>query len=230
MAKGKIMDNARAPKAERGLNSYPTDPVAVYALMGVEALPHKLWEPACGAGNIVTVLRASGRDVRASDIVDRGCDLAYVHDFFGTDARKLWEHEPDGIITNPPYDHAAAFVDRALQYCPNVYMLLRLNFLEGGQRDPIRDRILNPGGGLRRVYPFRERLPMMHREGWDGPEASSKVTHAWFCWRRGYKGKAQIQRISWKNPKPALPPPGPKMPKHYDPNTIDMFKELETAE
>lgn len=226
---GKVMDNARATKAERGLESYPTPPEAVLALMGVEALPLRLWEPACGAGNIVRVLRESGRHCFATDIVDRGCPDSHIDDFLpllGVAPLKVeGEGGYDAIVTNPPFSRAAAFVDRALLYVPDVYMLLRLNFLEGGQRDPVRDRILNPGGGLRKVYPFRERLPMMHREGWDGPEAGSKVTHAWFCWRRGFKGKAQIQRLSWKNPKPPLPPPGPKLPKGRDPNTIDMFEE-----
>lgn len=226
----KRMDNSRAPMSERGPHdSYPTPPEAVLALMGVEALPQHLWEPACGKGNIVNVLRDSGRVCMASDIVDRGCPMSHAPvDFLHEDLPAIRDYK--AIITNPPFSKAAAFIDRALQYCPDVYMLLRLNFLEGGQRDPVRDRILNPGGGLRRVYPFRERLPMMHREGWGGPEASSKVTHAWFCWRRGFKGKAQIQRISWKNPKPPLPPPGPKMPKGYDPSTIDWIKELELAE
>lgn len=227
---GKIMDNHRATKAERGLESYPTPPEAVLALMGVEALPRHLWEPACGAGNIVKVLRDHGRIVVASDIVDRGLPGAFIHDFLGdTPLIPLAPLVPDvpypkAVATNPPFSRAAAFVDRALVYCPDVYLLLRLNFMEGGQRDPVRDRILSPGGGLRRVYVFRERLPMMHREGWDGPEAGSKVTHAWFCWRQKYRGKAQISRISWKNPRPPLPPPGPKAPKGRDPNTIDMFE------
>ena len=228
----KRLDNSRAPMSERGNDSYPTPPEAVHALLGVEALPNGVWEPACGAGNIVTVLRESGRFVLASDIVDRGCENSWTMDFLSIlkNIPKIEGMDVKAIITNPPFSKAAAFVDEALRYCPDAYMLLRLNFMEGGQRDPVRDRLLNPGGGLRRVYVFRERLPMMHREGWDGPEASSKVTHAWFCWRRGFKGKAVIQRISWKNPKPALPPPGPKMPKGYDPNTIDWIKELEPAE
>ena len=41
---GKIMDNSRATKAERGAESYPTPPEAVLALMGVEALPSALMQ------------------------------------------------------------------------------------------------------------------------------------------------------------------------------------------
>ena len=37
------------------------------------ALPHRIWEPACGTGNIVEVLRAAGHEVVATDLNDRGC-------------------------------------------------------------------------------------------------------------------------------------------------------------
>ena len=33
------------------------------ALLRVEQLPHRLWEPAAGRGNIVNVLRAAGHEV-----------------------------------------------------------------------------------------------------------------------------------------------------------------------
>lgn len=224
----KGMDNQRASKTERGLESYPTPPEAVLALMGVEALPKVLWEPACGAGNIVKVLRDSGRVVVASDIVDRGCPESEVSDFLSGDpiANLAWRN-PNAIITNPPFSKATEFTDRALTYCQDVYMLLRLNYLEGGQRSAVRDQILGAKGGLRDVYVFRERLPMMHREGWEGKKASSMVTHAWFVWRRGFKGKAKVSRISWKEPKPPLPVPAPKLPKGRDPDTIDMFEGMD---
>lgn len=203
------MDNAKHAMSERGLDSYPTPPEAVLALMGVEALPYHLWECACGAGNIVNVLRDQERIVRASDVVDRGCPDSQIIDFLDGRFIGIVAREMLGIgaiITNPPFSKATEFIDRSLTYCQDVFMLLRLNYMEGGQRDEVRDRLLNPGGGLRRVYVFRERLPMMHREGWEGKKASSMVTMAWFCWRRGYRGKTQISRISWKNPKPPLPP------------------------
>ena len=40
---------------------------AVLALLRVERLPHRIWEPACGPGAIVKVLRAAGHDVVAAD-------------------------------------------------------------------------------------------------------------------------------------------------------------------
>ena len=44
--------------SERKDDLYETPVVAVEALLRVETLPHRLWDPACGPGNIVDVLRA----------------------------------------------------------------------------------------------------------------------------------------------------------------------------
>jgi hypothetical protein len=62
----------RHPLAERGDDLYETPPVAVEALLRVEKIPHRVWEPACGPGNIVKVLRTAGHEVLASDLVDYG--------------------------------------------------------------------------------------------------------------------------------------------------------------
>ena len=64
--------NLRAPLKARGMDLYQTPVVAVEALLRVEALPHRLWEPAAGRGAIVNVLRAAGHEVLASDLVDYG--------------------------------------------------------------------------------------------------------------------------------------------------------------
>jgi hypothetical protein len=95
---------------------------------------------------------------------------------------------------------ANEFVAHALKLCPNVVMLLRLAFLESERRSPILD-----GAGLRRVFVFRKRLPMMHRDGWQGRKASSGLTFAWFVWERGYRGHPITQRISWEDGRDAVP-------------------------
>src|SRR5262245_4278152 len=59
--------------AARGDDLYETPPVAVEALMRVERLPHRIWEPACGPGGIVGILRAAGHRVYATDLNDWGC-------------------------------------------------------------------------------------------------------------------------------------------------------------
>src|SRR5579883_2790515 len=105
-----------------------------------------------------------------------------------------FEHGPGGCRTNPPYKLANKFVSHALALgIPKVVMLLRLAFLEGQGRTPILDQ-----GLLARVHVFRNRLPRMHRSGWDGPHASSSIAFAWFVWDLAHRGPTELRRLSWE--------------------------------
>jgi hypothetical protein len=53
--------------------------------------------------------------------------------------------------------------------------------------------------GLKRVFVFRKRLPMMHRDGWEGRKANSGMAFAWISWERGYRGHSITRRISWED-------------------------------
>jgi hypothetical protein len=189
---------AMAPHAERGLDLYETPPAAVRALLDAEDFAPPIWEPACGPGAIVRVLRDAGYGVVATDIKDYGCpDALGGVDFL------LESNAPKGvqtIITNPPYRLANKFVRHALTLAPKVIMLLPLRFLEGEGRSDILD-----DGHLLRVHIFRNRLPMMHRAGWDGPRIKSgAIAFAWFVWRRSSSPNPQLNRISWRA-EPPLP-------------------------
>lgn len=177
--------------SERGHDLYETPDVAVKALMRVEQLPEAIWEPACGPGRIVNVLRQYGHRVYATDIVDYGCPDSEGGVNF------LMEQAPGfyigAIVTNPPFKLAQQFVTHALTLCPRVIMLLRLAFLESERRRAILDN-----GFLARVYVFRKRLPMMHRAGWEGRKANSAMAFAWFVWDRAHNGPAELHRISWE--------------------------------
>jgi len=148
--------------ADRRDDCYETPPEAVLALLEVERIPSTVWEPACGPGAIVQVLRASGRTVYASDLVDYGCpDSESRIDFL------MERRAPAGIatiVTNFPFKNAAQMVEHALELCPLVIVLLRLTFMESERRSGVLD-----SGHLARVHVFRKRLPMMHRRGWEGP-------------------------------------------------------------
>ena len=190
----------RHPLEERGVDLYETPAVAVEALLRVLPLPAgAIWEPACGRGAIANVLRAHGHRVVCTDLVDYGADPAST---YGVDFPKTTEVPPGvtSILTNPPYSIANEFVAHALELCPNVVMLLRLAFLESERRSPILD-----DAGLRRVLAFRKRLPMMHRDGWEGRKASSGMAFAWFVWKRGYRSYPITQRISWEDGRDAGP-------------------------
>jgi hypothetical protein len=170
---------------------YETPDVAVQALLRTEKLPRDVWEPACGSGNIVRVLRAAGHHVVATDLYAYGCDSsASGIDFLSG------KFIPVGgaIVTNPPYQHAQEFVEKALALSPLVIMLLRMAFYESLRRSNILDN-----GKLSRIHVFANRLPMMHRKGWNGPKASSAMTFAWFVWDRTHNAPTTIDRIFWKN-------------------------------
>ena len=181
----------RAPLAERRGDCYDTPPVAVTALLKVERLPHRIWEPACGTGNIVRVLRAAGHEVIATDLNDRGCPGSQSGlDFLLLGGPRI---DCDGVVTNPPFMVAEQFVAAALDRAPYVAMLLRLAFFESERRSEILER-----RGLARIHCFAERLPMMHRQDWEGRNANSGMAFAWFVWARGCREPTTIDRLHWR--------------------------------
>ena len=187
--------NAMHALSERGNDLYQTPPEAVRALLKAEVLPTRVWEPACGPGSIVRVLREAGHGVLATDLVDYKSpdqDAAGI-DFLIPGIADSFSNYGQAIVTNPPFKNAHEFVERALALSPYVAMLLRLAFLESEKRRSILE-----GGKLARVYVFRNRLPMMHREGWTGPKASSATPFAWFIWDRFHSGPTELHRISWE--------------------------------
>jgi hypothetical protein len=188
-----VLDHAaqsgRHTLSERGQDLYETPACAVEALLRVERLPHCIWEPAAGRSAIVNVLRSRGHQVVASDVIDYG-GLDFVADFLTVSKM------PAGCgcaLTNPPFRLIGEFVSHALDLAPRVIILARLAFYESTRRTEILER-----RGLARIHAFRNRLPMMHRDGWAGPRASSAVAYAWFCWDRDHGGPTTIDRISWE--------------------------------
>jgi hypothetical protein len=176
--------------ADRGDDCYETPPEAVQALLQDEPIPSVVWESACGPGAIVHELRATGRRVYATDLVDYGCPESESRVDFLMERRA-----PPGtevIVSNFPFKLAGEMVEHALELCPLVIVLSRLTFLESARRSAILD-----DGPLARVHVFKRRLPMMHRRGWDGPRSTSQVPYAWFVFERGHTGPARLDRIDW---------------------------------
>ena len=180
----------RHPGSDRGSDLYETPEVATLALLAVEPLLPTILEPACGRGAISKVLRSAGHTVMENDVVDYGLGQDSVQDFLNF--KPVAVAEFDAIVTNPPYRLAQLFVRHALTLCARVFMLLRLTFYESERRRDVLD-----GAGLIRVHVFRNRLPMMHRDGWTGNRVSNPTAFAWFVWERGYTGNAKLDRISW---------------------------------
>jgi predicted RNA methylase len=180
--------------ADRGADRYETPPCAVRALLNAMPdfdgyHPNRLspvWEPACATGNISKTLEEYGYTVISSDLYPPSYGYCEV-DFLDRSVSFV----ASSVITNPPYRLANDFVRRALEVAPHVYMLLKTTFLEGDKRSDIIER-----SGLRRVFQFRNRIPMMHRDGWTGPKITNPVAYAWFEWEAGYTGYPEIVRIT----------------------------------
>jgi|SRR5215472_1081473 len=177
------MGNARSSNKARKHDRYMTPPEAIEALIQCAYIPSPVWEPCCGTGNIVRVLRDYRFKAVASDLVEHG------KDFLRTTRKP---RDVEAIVTNPPYKLAAQFVRHALALDVRyVAMLLRLNFIEGTTRADILEK-------LSRIYVFANRLPPMHREGWRGKRVTTTTTaYAWFVWDKAHRGPTIIQRIRW---------------------------------
>jgi hypothetical protein len=176
--------NISGPKANRGDDTYETPREAIESLLAVEQLPSRVWEPFVGQSDrIGSTLRAHGHEVIATGLLT-GDDF-----FTQTEA-------PSGcglIVSNPPYIRAADAVRHGLKIAPSVIFLLRLTFLESERGSDILD-----GGRLARVHLFANRLPRMHRFDWQGARLDQEAcAHAWFVWRRDYRGPIVVNRIRW---------------------------------
>lgn len=94
---------------------YPTPPEATQALLDFLKIPKEtvIWEPACGEGHMVDVIRENGYRVIASDII------------FGTDYLRAQKPNNVGfIITNPPFSQAKEFISVSLlQNIPFAFLL-----------------------------------------------------------------------------------------------------------
>jgi hypothetical protein len=106
---------------------------------------------------------------------------------------------PAGVsaaLTNPPFGRADAFIRHALKLGLPTIVLLRWQAAEGEGRSDIIDR------HLRRVWLGRRRLPMMHRQGWDGPRLKTGgLPYAWFCFEPSPNDAGfVVKRINWGAP------------------------------
>lgn len=116
---------------------YPTPPDVTIALMDFLNINERIvWEPACGDGAMAEVLRSYGHDVIATDLRD---DSGYGKggvNFLDTTPDEHW-HIADWIITNPPFNVAAKFIEHALSITPNVAMLLKSQYWHASSREKL---------------------------------------------------------------------------------------------
>lgn len=176
--------------SERAADDWYMDPPeATEALLAVERFSGTSWDPACGVGTIPNAFRRHGLECRGTDLVDRG----YVDIMLGTRRDFLLSPAPIGfanIVSNPPYNLAQAFAERALSIATHkVAFLLPLTFLEGEKR--ARWRVTTPLARIR-TFSWRLSMPPGHLLTTGQVQAKGgKKAFAWFIWEHGWTGPAQ---------------------------------------
>jgi hypothetical protein len=166
--------------ARKPRDLYETPPWVVEAVLPHLPFGGKIWEPACGNGNIVRVLADAGYDVHASDALDG-------ENFF---AAKAVPAGTRGIITNPPYTDVADFIQHAIDL-----MMLRNGFvamLLAADFDSAKSR--------RHLFAdcrmFAKTIVLTRRIIWfertDGKKPAPSENHRWFIWDWRHKGPPTI--------------------------------------
>ena len=168
----------------KNLDAYATPSWVTEALIGfIVARPGSIWEPACGTGEMVEVLKREFV-VLATDIDKGGID------FLSTKA--LPSSAIRGIVTNPPYERAEEFCNHALALMQSVggfvAMLLRCDF----------DHAKGRGYLFRECRAFSQKIILTKRIVWfveaDGkPRASPSFNHAWYLWDWKHSGPPMIR-------------------------------------
>jgi hypothetical protein len=191
--KAKRRAQSRNAYAKKNQDAYFTCPEAVISLLHLERpyLPQTLLEPAAGDGAISRLLQRAGYDVTTFDIRDYGLPGVTIGDYFKLTAPPGIE----GVVTNPPYNKARQFIEKALAEVRYVAMLVRSNFLlEGSRRTDLLD-IRHPPTP---VWTADLRLPMMHRAGWTGKRAPSNTAHSWAIWDARANQREFPRRFNWR--------------------------------
>ena len=105
-------------------DDFQTPPAALAPLLPYLRPFRRIWEPACGRGNLVRALSAVGHDVTGTDILTG-------QNFFET------ESECDALVTNPPYSCKNDFLARCYALGKPFALLMPLAALESSARQSL---------------------------------------------------------------------------------------------
>lgn len=184
--------------SDKEVDDFPTPPWATRALIehviGRERVKSQIcWEPASNRGYMSRALEGYFEYVIESDVQDYG--HGNVVDFLRCETNEITPYI-NWIITNPPFNKAQQFIERAQTIANDgVAMLVRTSFLEGVMRYQTM-YLTNPPDI---VAQFSERVPMV--QGRCDPKASTATSYAWLVWYiDGHKEANKSTILRWIPP------------------------------
>lgn len=197
MLKGRqlVGSGSRYKKPDNDFYATNPDTVRIFLdkfLEDGENIDGKVWECACGNGNISKVLREykNGNGiVKSSDIVDRGYHKNFkVIDFLDPKLKT----RADVIITNPPFSLLNDFITQGLRLTDNYLIFLaKIQTLETQKRGEILKN-----SPLKFVYVNTVRQATWHNGNPCDPNGcpwGTTMCLCWFVWKKGYKGEPIIR-------------------------------------
>ncbi len=139
----------------------------------IPAYVKSVYEPAAGSGKMVRALTDAGYVTYADDISEGRDFLQYAGG-----PLSVW-----AIITNPPYVHAAEFIEQAIKLTrpiPGlVAMLLRTDFDHAKTRQHF----------FSGCAVFAKKVVLTRRIQWfEDSKGSPSFNHAWFIWDHQHQG------------------------------------------
>jgi hypothetical protein len=176
---------------------YPTPPEPTRAFLHAEIDRLRdfpaIWEPACGDGAMVREMESVGLTVRASDLIDRGCD-ADVRSFYDFPVKPA-----PAIVTNPPFAECgwgngkARWLKHALDVLDVEYMALLLNWTFPGAGGLAPFWAEHPPA---RVYLMRWKIDFTG-------QGAPPMLNGWFVWDRKWKGETVLRMLDRKDARQA---------------------------
>jgi hypothetical protein len=165
------------------VGDFPTPQWSTRALIEKILLPNDIpthemsvWEPAANRGFMVRPLEEYFGHVFATDKFNYD-DRWPVLDFLSVSPHEV--PPVDFVITNPPFNLAQEFIEKALSVAHiGVAMLVRTSFLEGKKRYENLFSQVPPTA----ICQFAERVPMV--KGRMDKAATTATSYCWIVWLR----------------------------------------------
>ena len=174
------MSRVDSPYERKPNDAYQTPDWCLECVLQHIPWARKIWEPACGEGNLVRVLGDNGFDVYATDIID-GENFFEMKDPAGA----------TGIVTNPPFADSAVFIQHAIDIMEPVrgfvFMLLPGDY----EFAKSRRNLFAENQQFAKKICLQKRIVWFERD--DGKREAPSEWHAWYLWSWGRTGPPQLE-------------------------------------